>query len=385
MSYLMENYARLNYYFERGEGCYLYDKNGKKYLDMLSGIAVNCLGYNHPKLTQAICQQASKIIHISNLFKIEPQEEVAEILVKNSLKDGKVFFCNSGAEANEALIKLVRKYFYDRGENRYEIITFEGSFHGRTLAALTATAQPKYQKGFEPLVEGFKYAKFNDIDSVKKLITKKTAAILIEMVQGEGGVNPADRDFIDKLYSLCQEKGLLFCVDEVQTGIGRTGKLFAFQHYNIQPDIFSVAKGLGGGVPIGAIVAKSEVAKSFTPGTHASTFGGNYLSTVAAKVVLEEVLSDGFLKSIEEKGEYLKKRLKETGYPTKGLGLMIGVDLPESISAKKVMEECLKRGLIIGTAGSNTLRFVPPLIISKQEIDLSVEILKGVIDSFIGA
>ncbi|MEZ0323561.1 MAG: aspartate aminotransferase family protein [Hydrogenothermaceae bacterium] len=381
MSYLMENYGRFDYYFERGDGCYLYDRDGKKYIDMLSGIAVNCLGYNHPKLTQAICQQASKIIHVSNLFKIEPQEEVAKILVENSIKDGKVFFCNSGAEANEALIKLVRKYFHDKGENRYEIITFEGSFHGRTLAALTATAQPKYHKGFEPLVEGFRYAKFNDIDSVKKLINDKTAAILIEMVQGEGGVNPADREFINQLHNLCQEKGILFCVDEVQTGIGRTGKLFAFQHYSIQPNIFSLAKGLGGGVPIGAIIAKSEVAKSFTPGTHASTFGGNYLSTTAAKVVLEEILSEGFLENVEEKGKYLKERLKETGYLPKGLGLMVGLDLPESIPAKKVMEECLKRGLIIGTAGSNTLRFVPPLIISKQDIDLSIEILKEVIDS----
>lgn len=379
MSYLMENYARLDYWFVKGEGCYLYDNQGKKYLDMLSGIAVNCLGYNHPKLSQAICQQAKDVIHVSNLFKIQPQEEVAEVIVKNSLKDGRVFFCNSGAEANEALIKLVRKYFYDRGENRFEIITFEGSFHGRTLAALTATAQPKYHKGFQPLVEGFKYAKFNNVDSVKNLITEKTAAILIEMIQGEGGVNPADREFINQLYQLCKERGILFCVDEVQTGIGRTGKLFAFQHYDIQPDIFSVAKGLGGGVPIGGIVAKTGIAKSFTPGTHASTFGGNYLSTVAAKVVLEEVLSDGFMDKVIEKGEYLKKRLSEIGLNPKGIGLMVGADLPENIPAKKVMENCLQKGLIIGTAGSNTLRFVPPLIIENRDIDLAVEILGKVL------
>lgn len=380
MSYLMENYARLDYWFVKGEGCYLYDKNGKRYLDMLSGIAVNCLGYNHPKLSQAICQQAKDIIHISNLFKIQPQEEVAELLVKNSIKDGKVFFCNSGAEANEALIKLVRKYFYDKGQNRFEIITFEGSFHGRTLAALTATAQPKYHKGFEPLVEGFKYAKFNDINSVKNLINEKTAAILIEMVQGEGGVNPADREFIDQLYQLCRENGILFCVDEVQTGVGRTGKLFAFEHYGIEPDIFSVAKGLGGGVPIGCIVAKTDIAQSFKPGTHASTFGGNYLSTVAAKVVLEEVLSDGFMERVLQAGDYLKKSIHEKlNLKPKGIGLMVGVDLPENISARKVMEKSLEKGLIIGTAGSNTLRFVPPLIIENTDIDLAVDILHQVL------
>jgi acetylornithine aminotransferase/acetylornithine/N-succinyldiaminopimelate aminotransferase len=376
--YLFPNYARLPYSFVKGEGCYLYDEDGKKYLDMLSGIAVNQLGYNHPKLTESICRQAKEIIHISNLFYIKPQYEVAKILVENSCGD-KVFFCNSGAEANEALIKLIRRYFYDKKENRYEIITFEGSFHGRTLATITATAQPKYQEGFQPLPEGFKYAKFNDINSVKKLINDKTAAVLIELIQGEGGVNPADKEFIKELYSICRENGILFTVDEVQTGIGRTGKLFAYQHYDIEPDIISLAKGLGGGVPIGAIIAKDEIAKSFVPGTHASTFGGNYLATAAAKVVLEEILSDGFLDKVIENGEYLKERLKTFGYPVKGLGLMIGVDLPEEISAKEIMKKALENGLIIGTAGKNTLRFVPPLIIQKDDIDLAVNILEKIL------
>jgi len=376
--YLFPNYARLPYSFVKGEGCYLHDENGKKYLDMLSGIAVNQLGYNHPKLTESICRQAKEIIHISNLFYIKPQYEVAKILVENSCGD-KVFFCNSGAEANEALIKLIRRYFYDKKENRYEIITFEGSFHGRTLATITATAQPKYQEGFQPLPEGFKYAKFNDIDSVKQLINDKTAAVLIELVQGEGGVNPADKEFIKELYSLCRENGILFTVDEVQTGIGRTGKLFAYQHYDIEPDIISLAKGLGGGVPIGAIIAKDEIAKSFVPGTHASTFGGNYLATAAAKVVLEEILSDGFLDKVIKNGEYLKEGLKTFGYPVKGLGLMIGMDLPEEISAKEIMKKALENGLIIGTAGKNTLRFVPPLIIRKDDIDLAVNILEKVL------
>jgi acetylornithine aminotransferase/acetylornithine/N-succinyldiaminopimelate aminotransferase len=376
--YLFPNYTRLPYSFVKGEGCYLYDEDGKRYLDMLSGIAVNQLGYNHPKLTESICRQAKEIIHISNLFYIKPQHEVAKILVENSCGD-KVFFCNSGAEANEALIKLIRRYFYDKKENRYEIITFEGSFHGRTLATITATAQPKYQEGFQPLPEGFKYAKFNDIDSVKQLINDKTAAVLIELVQGEGGVNPADKEFIKELYSLCRENGILFTVDEVQTGIGRTGKLFAYQHYDIEPDIISLAKGLGGGVPIGAIIAKDEIAKSFVPGTHASTFGGNYLATAAAKVVLEEILSDGFLDKVIENGEYLKERLKTFGHSVKGLGLMIGMDLPEEISAKEIMKKALENGLIIGTAGKNTLRFVPPLIIRKDDIDLAVNILEKIL------
>ncbi|MFN4306903.1 aspartate aminotransferase family protein [Sulfurihydrogenibium azorense] len=377
--YLFQNYGRLPYFFEKGDGCYLYDDKGKKYLDMLSGIAVNVLGYNHPKLTKAICEQASKIIHISNLFYIKPQIEVARILSENSF-GGKVFFCNSGAESNEALIKLVRRYFYDKKQERYEIITFEGSFHGRTLATVTATAQPKYHEGFYPLVEGFKYAKFNDIDSVKNLITDKTAAILIELVQGEGGVNPANKEFIKELYKLCKENDILFTVDEVQTGIGRTGKLFSYQHFDIQPDIISLAKGLGGGVPIGAIIAKDDIAKSFVPGTHASTFGGNYLSTVAAKVVLEEVLSEGFLDRVQKVGEYLKEALKIFGYPVKGLGLMVGMDLPQSISAKEVMKKTLEKGLIVGTAGENTLRFVPPLIITEKEVDEAVDILKEVLN-----
>ncbi len=377
--YLFQNYGRFEYFFEKGEGCYLFDENGKKYLDMLSGIAVNALGYNHPKLTKALCEQASKIIHISNLFYIKPQIEVAKILSENSF-GGKVFFCNSGAEANEALIKLVRRYFYDRKQEKYEIITFEGSFHGRTLATVTATAQPKYHEGFYPLVEGFKYAKFNDIQSVKRLINEKTAAILIELVQGEGGVNPANKDFIKDLYNLCKEKEILFTVDEVQTGIGRTGKLFAYQHFDIQPDIISLAKGLGGGVPIGAVISKDEVAKSFIPGTHASTFGGNYLSTVAAKVVLEEVLSPGFLDNVNQVGEYLKEKLKIFGFPVKGLGLMVGMDLPKEIPAKEIVKKALEKGLIVGTAGENTLRFVPPLIITKKEVDYAIDILKEVIN-----
>ena len=380
--YLFQNYGRFPISFERGEGVYLYDKEGKKYIDMLAGIAVNSLGYNHPKLTEAICQQAKKIIHISNLFYIEPQIEVAKKLVENSIKDGKVFFCNSGAEANETAIKLVRKYFYDKGLNKYEIISFKNSFHGRTLASLTATGQPKYQEGFAPLPEGFKYAELNNINSVKELITDKTAGIFIEIIQGEGGINPVEKDFIEELYKLTRENDILLIIDEVQTGIGRTGKPFAYQYYNIEPDIITSAKGLGGGVPIGAVIARDEIAKSFTAGTHGSTFGGNYLSTVSAKIVLEEIFNKDRLNKINEAGNYLKTLLEELGFNVRGKGLMLGIQLPENIKNLDVMKKSLENGLIVGIAGNNTIRFTPPLIISKPEIKEAIDIFKSVLKEF---
>ncbi len=376
--YLVGNYNRFPISFEKGEGVYLYDTNGKKYLDFLAGIAVNTLGYNYPPLTKAICEQSKKLLHTSNLFYIQPQINVAKLLVENSSGD-KVFFSNSGAEANEAAIKIVRKYFYDKGQKKYEMITFKGGFHGRTLKTLAATAQPKYHEGFEPLPEGFRYAEFNSIKSVKENLTSKTAAVMVEVIQGEGGINLADEDFIKELYELCREEDILFVVDEVQTGIGRTGKFFAYQHYNIEPDIITSAKGLGGGVPIGATIVKDEIAKSLTPGTHGSTFGGNYIATTAAEVVLNEILKPDFLKNVFEKGEYLVKRLKEFNFNVKGIGLMVGMDLPEKINASEVVKEALEKGLILGTAGKNTLRFVPPLIITKEEIDEGIEILKEIL------
>jgi len=378
--YLIGNYARYPVAFERGEGVYLYDTNGKKYLDMLAGIAVNTLGYSHPKLTHAICEQAKKVLHTSNLFHIKPQIEVAKILVENSIKDGKVFFCNSGAEANETAIKLVRKYFYDKNQpQKYEIITFTGGFHGRTIGSLTATAQPKYHEGFKPLLAGIKYAEFNNIESLKNAITENTAGIMFELIQGEGGVNPIDKEFLQEIKKIAKERELLIVIDEVQTGIGRTGKFFAYQHYDIEPDIITSAKGLGGGVPVGAVIAKENIAKSFTPGTHGSTFGGNFLAMVASKAVLEEIIKEGFLNEVFEKGIYLKEALKSIGLSPKGKGLMIGVDLDENFDAKEIAKKCLENGLIIGTAGKNTLRFVPPLIINKKEIDEGIKILKEVI------
>ncbi|WP_457628252.1 aspartate aminotransferase family protein [Persephonella sp.] len=377
--YLFPNYARYPVSFVKGEGVYLYDTEGKKYIDMLAGIAVNTLGHSHPDIVDAICKQASQLIHTSNLFYIQPQIEVAKLLVENSCLD-KAFFCNSGAEANETAIKLVRKYFYDRGKpEKYEIITFTGGFHGRTIGSLTATAQPKYHEGFKPLLQGIRYAEFNNPDSLKDAISENTAAIMFEFIQGEGGVNPINQEFLQEIKNIAQENGLLIVVDEVQTGIGRTGKLFAYQHYDICPDIITLAKGLGGGVPVGAVLAKREIADSFQPGTHGSTFGGNYLATAAARVVLEHVLSDGFLEDVTQKGKYLEEKLKELGLETRGKGLMLGSPLPEDIKAGDIAKKALENGLVVGTAGGNTLRFVPPLIITRDQIDEALEILAKVV------
>ncbi len=378
-SYLTPNYARLPVKFVRGEGVYLYDEQGKEYIDLLSGIGVNSLGYNHPKLTKAICQQAKELIHISNLFEVPYQEELAQKLVETSFgpKKGKVFFCNSGAEANEALIKLIRKYFRDLGQNKYEIITFKSSFHGRTYGSLSATGQPKLHEGFEPMLEGFRYAEFNNIESVKELINEKTAAILIEVIQGEGGVNPADENFIKELYELTRQKGLLFAVDEVQTGNGRTGKYWGFQHYGIVPDLFSTAKGLGSGVPVGALVAKNEIAEHFTPGSHGSTFGGNPLAMRAGLVVFEE-LESGLLNHVARVGNYFKEKLTSLGVgKIKGKGLMLGLELEKP--CKDIVLKGLKKGLVFNCTAQRVLRFLPPLVITEDEIDRAVEILEEIL------
>jgi len=377
-SYLTPNYARLPVKFTKGEGVYLYDEQGREYIDLISGIGVNSLGYNHPKLTKAICDQAKKLIHISNLFEVPYQEELAQKLVETSFgaKEGKVFFCNSGTEANEALIKLIRKYWKDHGEDKYEIIAFKGSFHGRTYGGLSATGQPKLHKGFEPMLPGFKYAEFNDIESAKRLINEKTAAVLIEVIQGEGGVNPAEENFIKELYKLAKENGLLFAIDEVQTGNGRTGKFWAFQHYGIEPDLFTTAKGLGGGIPVGALVAKNEIAEHLTPGSHGSTFGGNPLAMRAGLVVFEE-LESGLLNHVTKVGDYFKQRLEELNKgKVKGKGLMLGLEIDKP--CKDLVLKGLEKGLVFNCTAGNVLRFLPPLVITEYEIDLAMERLKGI-------
>jgi acetylornithine/N-succinyldiaminopimelate aminotransferase len=374
--HLMNTYKRLPVKFVRGEGVYLYDDKGKRYLDMLAGIAVNALGYKDPELTEAICNQAKELLHISNLFENPWQEELARELVEEFWTSGKVFFCNSGAEANEGAIKLVRKYFYEKGEKRYRIITFYNSFHGRTFGSMSATAQEKIQKGFEPLLDGFDYVELNNFDSVLKALKKDTAGIMLEVIQGEGGIREADFEFMQRIQELCKREGLLLIVDEVQTGIGRTGKFYAYQHYNVEPDIITLAKGLGGGVPIGAILARDEVANAFGPGSHGSTFGGNPLACASAKVVVRRVKK--LLDQIERVGSYFKRRLEELKVgKVRGKGLMLGLELERECS--QIVLKALERGLVINCTSERVLRFVPPLIIEERHVDEAVEILREVL------
>ncbi|WP_457600103.1 acetylornithine/succinylornithine family transaminase [Hydrogenivirga sp.] len=372
---LIENYARLPVRFVRGEGVYLYDDKGKRYLDFLSGIAVCSLGHAHPRLTEAICSQARELIHVSNLFENPWQEELAEKLVGEFWTDAKVFFCNSGTEANEAAIKLVRKFFRDRGEDRHRIITFKNSFHGRTYGSLSATAQEKFHEGFEPILEGFDYAELNDINSVKKLLREETAAVMLEVIQGEGGVNECEPEFLKEVQELCREEELLLVVDEVQTGVGRTGEFYGYQNYGIEPDLITLAKGLGGGVPIGAVIAREEVAKSLTPGTHGSTFGGNALACRAASVVVDSVKA--LLPQIREVGVYFREKLEELGVGrVKGRGLMLGIDYGRE--CREVVVRALEEGLVINCTAGRVLRFLPPLILEKRHVDEAVDILKRV-------
>lgn len=377
--YLMPTYARLPLSIVRGQGCKVFDAEGREYLDCVAGIAVNALGHSHPDLVAAIEQQVRHLIHSSNLYYSEPQVQLAEQLVGLSFGQ-KVFFCNSGAEANEAAIKLARKYATESfGPDRHEIITFHGSFHGRTLATLTATGQPNLQQGFAPLMPGFRYATFNDLESVKNLITNRTAAILVEPIQGEGGVIVAEKDFMQALRSLCTEHGILLIFDEVQTGIGRTGSMFAYEQYDIEPDIMTLAKGLGGGVPIGACIATDAVAKAFGPGSHASTFGGNPLACAASLEVLRVLIDGEIVQKVQTIGSYLKKGLHDLQNriplikEVRGRGLLLGAEL--SIDGKSVVQDCLRRKVLINCTMERVLRFIPPLIISHNEIDLLLKVL----------
>jgi predicted acetylornithine/succinylornithine family transaminase len=381
--FVMRTYNRYPVAFVRGEGCWLYDQEGKKYLDMLAGIAVCNLGHCHPKLSEAICQQAKTLIHTSNLFYIEPQAELARLICENSFGE-KVFFCNSGAEANEGAIKLARRYGTQIRDDKYEIVAFEGSFHGRTLAAVSITGQGKYSQGFGPTLEGVKFAKFNDLDSVREVVSERTAGIIVEPIQGEGGVVPAEREFLKGLKEIAREVDALLIFDEVQTGIGRTGELFAYQLYGVEPDVMTLAKALGNGVPIGAIVVNRKCQEVLKPGLHASTFGGNYLATRAGTVVMELVTQEGFLEEVKEKGRYLKGRLEELKeelpelvQELRGEGLMLGLVLKRE--CQEIVVQALNRGLIINCTAGRVLRFLPPLIISREEIDYGVEILKEVL------
>ena len=377
--YVMPTYTKSPLVMVKGKGIKAYDIEGKEFLDFFPGWAVSGLGHCHPKVVKAIKGQVGKIIHVSNNYYNELQAKLAKKIIENSF-DGKVFFCNSGAEAVESAIKLARKVGYPSG--KYEIITMEDSFHGRTLAAITATAQPKYQEGFAPLPGGFIYAKFNDLESVKSKITDKTAAIMLEPIQGEGGINVASEEFIAGLKKICDEKKILLIFDEVQTGIARTGKMFCYQHYNVTPDIMTLAKSLGGGFPIGAMVAKKEIADVLQPGTHASTFGGSPLACAAALAVFEAIEEGKLVEKAVRRGRYLHNRLSllKKDFPfvkiVRGKGLMQAVEL--EIEGKNIVDKCVEKGLLINCTQKKVLRIMPPLVVKNADIDAAVAILQEV-------
>lgn len=378
--YVMNTYGRLPMVIDRGEGCYVWDLDGNRYLDLVAGIAVNSLGHCHPAVVKAIQEQSEKLMHCSNLYWIENQVALAKLLVEKSGL-GKAFFCNSGAEANEAAIKLARKW--GKGE-KYHIITMQKSFHGRTMGSLAATAQEKYQKAFRPLPEGFSAVPLGDLDALEKEIRPETCAIMLEPIQGESGINVPSQEYMQGVQALCKKHGILLIADEVQTGLGRTGKCFGFQNFGIEPDIISLAKAIGNGIPMGAIVAKTEVADCFQPGDHASTFGGTPIATAAGIAACSILLDDAFLVQVQETGEYFRAQLgaiaeRHAGLikEVRGLGLMIGCELTGS--SKAAVAELLKQGVLVNSIGDHVLRFVPPLIISKAEIDSFMPVLEQVL------
>ncbi len=365
----------------RGEGSYVWDSNGKKYLDLLSGLAVNVVGHCHPAVVEAIREQTEILMHTSNLYYSNPQGELARLLVESSLPGGKVFFANSGAEANEAAIKLARK----KAPERYKVISAQNSFHGRTLATLAATGQPKHRKGFEPLPEGFTSAVFNDLDSFKNLVDEQTAAIMVEPVQGEGGVYIASEKFIKGLRKLCDETGALLIFDEVQCGLGRTGRMWAFENYGIKPDLFTTAKGLGGGLPIGAMVAAEPYTEMLQPGEHASTFGGNQVVCKAAQAVFKILQEENFMEQIRHKGSQVKTELEKwtASYPGlvkefRGSGLICALEFEKPV-AKEVLARCTAEGLLINAIGEHVLRLLPPLTITERELGEGLKIIEWVL------
>ncbi len=381
--YLMNTYARLPISIVRGRGSKVYDLEGREYLDFVAGIAVSVLGHGHPDVIAAIQKQAQQLLHASNLYYTEPQTKLAKMLVEHSFAD-RVFFCNSGAEANEAAIKLARRYAHRKyGAERYEIIAMLQSFHGRTMATLTATGQEKVQKGFEPLVPGFTHVPFNNLSAVEQAASGKTAAILLEPIQGEGGVCVADKSYLKGLRDFCRQKDILLIFDEVQTGVGRTGTLFAYEQLGVAPDIMTLGKGLGGGLPIGACLATEAAAAAFEPGTHASTFGGNPVCCAAGLAVLRALLEGRVLDHGRRMGDYLAHGLQDMKdrlpivKEARGLGLLQGLEL--TVDGKPVVTDCLARGLLINCTADRVLRFIPPLIISQADIDRLLDLLNQVL------
>ena len=381
-------FNRYKIVLDHGEGAEVWDINGKKYLDFLGGIAVNVLGHNNKALVQAVTEQAGKLIHCSNLYYTKPQADAAAKLVKLSGLD-KAFFANSGAEANEGAIKIARKYGYSINPEKTEIISAWDSFHGRTLATLTATGQTHYHEGLGPLPAGFTYVHYNDIAELESKISDKTAAVMLETIQGEGGVHTPDGDYLKQVRELCDKHGALLILDEIQAGIGRSGKFFAYENYGIKPDIVTLAKGLAGGVPIGAFIVTDKVAAAFKPGDHGTTFGGNPLACAAANVVLDTVPKDEFLKNIQAAGKYFKDKLQELAkkYPkfivdVRGEGLILGAELAGAEHGRDIVNDCLAKGLIINCTAGKVLRFIPPLIITTAQIDEAFAVMDEVIGKY---
>jgi len=385
--YLMNTYARFPIVLRKGRGVKVWSADDKEYLDFVGGIAVNVLGHCHPKVVVALQKQAQRLIHVSNLYHTEAQVRLARILVEHSFAE-KVFFCNSGAEANEGAIKLARRYSYNKyGPGRYEIVSALNSFHGRTLGALSATGQKKFQTGFEPMLEGFTHVPFGDMEALKQAVNPaKTCAVLLECIQAEGGVRLAAPEYLKRVREICDASGVLLMLDEVQTGMGRTGELFAYKHFGIKPDIIAIAKGLGGGVPIGALLATAEVAEAFAPGTHASTFGGNPLVCAAAIATLQTLLEDNqyMLEHTKRMGRHLSARLNQIKaqlpdivVEVRGMGLLQGIELKRPCAP--IVKACMERGLLVNCTAEYVLRFMPPLIVQEAEIDIAMDIVTDVL------
>jgi acetylornithine/N-succinyldiaminopimelate aminotransferase len=378
--YVIANYGRLPRVMVKGEGCYMWDADGKKVLDMFPGWAVSGIGHCHPKVVEALRKQAGELIHVDNTFYSEPQGRLAQMLSERGF-GGKCFFCNSGAEANEGALKLAR--LYTSKEKKYKFITCEGSFHGRTFAAVTATAQPKYHEGFLPLLPGFIYIPFNDVNALNAAFTDEVAAVLVEPIQGEGGINVATPEFLRAIRRLCDEKGAVMILDEVQTGMGRTGKWFGYQHFDVEPDIITMAKALGGGTAIGGMMAREEIAACLVPGKHASTFGGNCLACAAGIATIEAIEEENLLGHAVEMGQYAQDQLRalKEKYPiidhVRGIGLMIGIQLTRP--GAQIVAKCLEKGLRINCTHDTVIRFMPAMIVTKEQIDEAVGIFESVL------
>jgi len=374
--------------FEYGKGINLWSTDGKKYTDLFAGIAVSVLGHSHPKLVEAIKTQAEKFIHCSNLYYIESQAKLAKVLVENSCAD-KVFFSNSGAEANEAAIKLARIYFKKKGQpEKYEIITLEKSFHGRTLATIAATGQDKYQKPYSPLTPSFTSVPANDLEALKKAINGNTCAVMLEPIQGEGGINLISPEYMKGVRELCDKEGIFLILDEVQSGLGRTGKLFAYQHFDVEPDIFTLAKALGGGFPVGAMCAKDHVAQAFEPGDHGSTFGGNPLACAAGLAVMDTIFKEKLVENSAKIGEYfiiqLNKLKEKYSFISeiRGKGLMIGIEVTNG-KAKELVKACFENGYLVGNVGPGIIRVLPPLIVTKDDVDGFIKAFEDILSKFV--